>query len=415
MFLLLVLGLSPAVPCLALAAPGHSERDSDLRARFDEGMDLPPTVYHGTFDAPPLPHWKVRLPGGRVAAGTHTERARPVPIGEHLLVGSAAGQALYMLSRRDGSLVRTFSAAGSVESEPTVAGDRVYFTDTAGYTWSYRLDGELVWKHKGGAPILVRPTVHQDRVYVTNVDDLAVALNAEDGSLLWRYRRPPDLTRAGELALYAAPPAVVLGEEVLLGFSDGFVVALDADEGEVAWERRVGEGRYPDLVAAPVPHQSDIFAAGYFTPFVAIDRATHNIRWRLELGAASAPAIDATAEEAILYLAGTDGALHAVASVTGAELWTWDSQTPGALTTPLITPAGLLVGSSDGQVYLVNPADGRELWRYHEPVLLDGVTSAPAIDGRQLLFISNAGWLHSMVVPRHPPERPTPPYPSRHP
>jgi len=415
MVLLLALGLSLGVPRLAIAAPGVPDQESDLEARFARGLELPPALYEGTFRAPPVPHWKVRLPGGRVSAGTHTERSRPALVGTHLLVGSAAGRALYMLSRRDGSLVRAFPAAGSVESEPAVDGDRVYFTDTAGNTWAYRLDGELVWKHSGSAPILVRPTVDEGRVYVTNVDDLAVALDAEDGSLLWRYRRPPDLTRSAELALYAAPPAMVIGDEVLFGFSDGFVVALDADEGDVSWERRVGEGRYPDLVAAPVPYQSDIFAAGYFTPLVAIDQATRNIRWRLELGAASAPAIDTSAEDAVLYLPGTDGVLHAVATITGAELWTWDSESAGALTTPLITPAGLVVGSSDGQIYLVDPIDGQEVWRYHEPVLLDGVTNAPAIDGRQILFVSNAGWLHSMLVPREPREQPTLPYPSRHP
>jgi len=415
MTLLLALGLSLGVPGLASSALDLSDRASDLETRFEMGPEAPPALFPGTFSAPPVPQWAVRLPGGRVAASSHTERCRPVLVGPHILVGSAAGQALYLLSRRDGGLVRSFPAAGSVESEPALADDVVYFTDTAGYTWAYRLDGELLWKHRGTAPILVRPTIDHGRVYVTDVDDLAVALDAQDGSLLWRYRRPPDLTRSGELALYAAPPAVVIEDEVLFGFSDGFVVALDAEEGEVSWERRVGEGRYPDLVAAPVPYQSDIFAAGYFTPLVAIDRATRNVRWRLELGAANAPVVDTTPEQAILYLPGTDGVLYAVVALTGAELWAWDSETRGALTTPLITPAGLVVASSDGQVYIVDPTDGHELWRYHEPVLLDGVTSAPAIDGRQIVFVSNAGWLHSMIVPREFNRGPSPPYPSRHP
>lgn len=391
----------------ALAAPD----DDGLASRFDLGLHVPETAWDGAFDAPPVAQWKARLPGGRVAAGTHTERTRPVVVGDSLLVGSAGGSALYQLSRRDGSLLRTYPAQGSVESEAVVADDRVYFSDRAGSTWCYTLAGELVWQHRGSAPVLVRPTVAGGRVYVTNVDDLAVALDASDGELQWRYRRPPDLTREAELALYAAPPAVVLEDRVMLGFSDGSVVAMDAERGDIVWERPVGEGRYPDVVAAPVAWGGDLYASGYFTPLVAIDRETQNVRWRLELGAANAVALDATLAEPVLYHPGTDGVLRAVVARTGEQLWAWDSQTSGALTTPVLTDAGLVVASSDGLVYLVDAETGAEVWRYHEPRRLNGVTSAPTVAGRQLLFVSNAGWLHSMIVPRPVPEPPPARYP----
>lgn len=387
-----------------------SER-SDLSERFDLSIEIPDTGwYEGSFDRPPVSDWRVRLPG-RVSAGTHTERTRPVLHGEHVYVGSAGGDALYVLRRRDGSLARSFPASAPVESEPVVTDERVYFTDTGGSTWAYAHDGELLWQHEGSAPILVKPTVHGDRLYVTNVDDLAYALDLGDGTLQWRYRRPPDLTRATELALYGAPEAVVLGDLVLVGFSDGALVAIEADSGEVAWERRVGEGRYPDLVAAAVAVGSDVIASGYFAPLVAIDQGTQNVRWRLEHGAAHAPAIHGVGERAMLYHPGTDGVLRAVEARTGDVQWSWDSETPGALTTPTMTPAGLLTASSDGQIYLIDMNRGEAVWTYREPVRLVGVTSAPVVDGRQVLFVTNAGWLHSMRVPRQSEPASSPPYP----
>ncbi|MEQ1501620.1 MAG: PQQ-binding-like beta-propeller repeat protein [Myxococcota bacterium] len=123
-------------------------------------------------------------------------------------------------------------------------------------------------------------------------------------------------------------------------------------------------------------------------------------------GAPGSPTARAvSAAGAVLIHPGSDGKLRAVATLTGAELWTWDSGTTGALTSPVETPAGLLVGSSEGSVYLVDPKTGDELWRWHEPYLLRGVSAEPAVDGRQAVFVSNAGYLYSLIVPAPTPPR----------
>jgi outer membrane protein assembly factor BamB len=367
-----------------------------------EPFEPPAALYPGQFDGPPASHWQRRLPGRVVNSASHAERTRPTVHGGVLLIGAAGGKGLYMLSRRDGGLIRTLPANGSVESEAAIFEDKVYFSDTAGMTWCYTIEGEKVWSHQSGAPILVRPTVADGRVYLTNVDDLAVALDASTGDLVWRYQRQKDFMREAELALYAAPPALVLDELVVLGFSDGSLVTVNRETGDQVWDRRVGEGRYPDLVAAPTAHGQDIYSSGYFRPLVAIDQTSHNIRWRQDIGAANSPVIDDSGAATILFHPGTDGKLRAIVTLTGAEKWTWNSGTTGALTSPVITPAGLLVGSSEGSLYLVDKESGAQLWRYHEEVRLEGIAAPPVVAGRQLLFVTNAGNLYSMLVPKEP-------------
>ncbi len=378
---------------VALAAP-------DL-ALVDAPPLAPPSGRRpGTFDAPPALAWRARLPGPPMNTSVHAEHTRPLPVGDDgLLVGSAAGDALYLLARRDGALRTAYPASGSVESEPMVHDGRVYFADVAGDTWCYELDGTLVWRHDGNAPVLVKPVLHQGLVFVTNVDDLAVALDADNGELIWRYQARRDYTRQAELALYAAPPAVIAGDEVLLGFSDGSLVALDWRTGEERWSKRIGEGRYPDLVAEPVVHGTDLYVSGYYRPLVALDLASRTVRWRVDQGAADRVVVDTRTEPATVYHPGSDGTLRAVNSLTGAIRWEWDSGMSGALTAPVITPAGLLVGSGQGGVYLVDPDTGETRWRFNEPYLLQGVSSRPVVDGRQAYFVSNAGWLYGMVVP----------------
>jgi outer membrane protein assembly factor BamB len=370
-----------------------------------------PAPYEGAFDAAPAFQYSVALPGGRSEALTHAEWSSPVLDGDLIFVGSASGRALFALSRRDGTLLHTYPAAAPVESEAVVSAGKVYFSDSGGNTWCYRLDGTLVWTHDGTAPILVAPTVDEAHglVLVTAVDDLAMALRLDDGQLVWQYKARRDPSRRAELSLYASPRAVVAddGTTLLLGFSSGAVVAVDLVSGDESWSRAVGEGRYPDVVADVVTSGPSLFASGYFGPFVAVDRQTHDVLWRVEAGAAHAPLLVAEDGRTTLYHPGTDGDLRAVNPVTGAVRWEWDSDTTGAITTPRWTAAGLVVASSEGGLWLVDPDRGETVWKWREPLLLTGISSPPTVEGRQLVFVTNAGRLYSLLVPEaSPPPRP---------
>ena len=354
-----------------------------------------------SLDAAPVPHWQRALPGGKLNVASHAEHARPFFYKGSIFVGSAAGTALYKLSRSNGSLLHSYPASASVESEPVIIDDVIYFADTAGVTWAYSLSGELIWSYETHAPINAHPTISGEFVIVCNVDDLVIALNRSTGEMQWRYAHKADLSRESELSLFSAPPAVVTGENALVGFSDGALIALKIDTGEVEWSRRIGEGRYPDLLAAPLVVGDAVYTSGYFKPFVAVDLKTQTVRWRFDAGAAQAPTVaaDEDSGEMTLYHPGTDGELRAFSTVTGEEMWSWDSDTAGSLSTPVVTKAGLFTSSSEGGVYLVDIKTGTEIWRYHEELNLIGVTSAPAVDDRQLVFVTNAGNIVSMVTP----------------
>ena len=354
------------------------------------------TVLEGRFDAPPVEHWRMRLPE-RHPSFSHTELSRPASDGDSIFVGIAAVNALVQLDRATGEVVSRYKANAPVQSEPVLVDGTVTFTDGAGYTWRYEVGArDHSWVHYGGAPITSAPTVTGNRVFVASVDDVVYALNASDGALVWRYSRPPDAARTSELALFGAPSPVIAGRLVLAGFNDGALVGLAADDGEVNWERRVGEGRYPDLIAPPLVDGTDCYVGGYSEPLVSLDLVSLNVRWRLDVGSAAPPLL--TGE--VLYHGGVDGKLRAIDRQTGAEQWVWDSDTDGALTQPQLLEAGLLVASSEGALYLVDPSTGELSWEYDPGFMLDGITVAPLVVGRQLVAVTNAGWVMSLLAPR---------------
>jgi outer membrane protein assembly factor BamB len=360
--------------------------------------DLPVYAdFSGSFAQAPVPHWERRLPGARIMATSHSERARAVADDARIYLGHAAASELLALSRSGGAIEMRYPASAPVQAEPLLTDAGVIFCDSAGTTWRYPRDADTPrWEHYGGAPINARPTEHEGLLFVSNVDDVVYALNAGDGTLRWRYDRPQDPTRESELSLFGSTSPVVAGPYVLTGFSDGALVALDRETGAQVWERRVGEGRYPDIIAAPVVDGGDVFVSGFSEPLVSMDLETRNVRWRLDVGGAAPPLV----EGAVIFHGGSDGKLRAIDRLTGALLWTWDSTTTGALTTPQLVEAGLIAASSDGGIFLLDPETGDQRWTFEPLYLLDGFTATPLVVGRQLIATSNSGVLHSMVSPR---------------
>ena len=371
-----------------------------------QGTDVPPPADDLAFDAAPVLDWRVPLPGPKMSASIHTEAGGPLIHGNHIYVGTASDDVLLVLHREDGRLVTRLEASAGVQSTPVIVADHLYYTDTAGTTWCRSLeDYAVVWSHAGGAPILSAPTVLSDRVVVANVENVLVALDAQTGALVWRHAQRLDPSRSTELELYGAPAPTLAGELLLSGFSDGSMVALDLESGTVVWQRRVGEGQYPDIIAEALVIEgaggtTDAIVSGYTEPLVSIELESRNVRWRHDVGGACAAVLGA---ERRIYHGGNDGVLRAIDAVTGAIAWEWDSETEAALTQPVLTEAGLLVGASAGGFSLIDVDDGSLAWRFDDGYELAGITAAAAVHGRQAVVLTNAGNLYSFVVPQEEP------------
>ena len=130
---------------------------------------------------------------------------------------------------------------------PPIVNDGVMFITTPG-AQVYALDartGEQLWRYRRQLPfdlMQLHPTnrgvgLYEDKVLVATVDTFVVALNARTGEVEWEtavedYRRGYYMTLA----------PLVAGGNVMVGVSGGefgirgFVMALDADTGEIAWK-----------------------------------------------------------------------------------------------------------------------------------------------------------------------------------
>lgn len=363
------------------------------------------------FDAAPVIVWSAALPGVPEATATRSEPSSPVVAGDRIYVGYSGQSALLVLDRADGRLIGTLPARAPVASAPLVRDGRVWFSDTAGYTFCYLLNQVTLrsptpaWSHYSGAPIVSGYTEVDGALLFANVDDTVYALDEATGALRWRHAHRLDAARASSLELFGAAPPVVADGEAWVGFSDGFLVGLSAATGNEDKTVVVGEGSYPDVIAPAYAAPGTLVAAGFSGPLVSLDPATRAVRWRVEAGTASAM----LEHDGVLYVGGSDGKLRAVTLRTGELLWTWDARVGGTIGQPVWTDAGLLVAAGEGSAYVLDPATGTVRWTFDPGVLVNGIAATPAVEGADAYIVTNAGIVYGLRVPRAR-ESSTPPW-----
>ncbi len=156
---------------------------------------------------------------------------------------------------------------------PAVAGDVAHVPCRGPYLLAVGLDGQLRWRFTAQASpnawLDQTPVVVGEHVYAVLGIGTVVALQAEDGSLVWRADVGPTGKRL-------SPPASD-GQRLYLGARDG-LHALDLADGRAAWSfptpRRVA--------AAPVVAGGVVYAACHDHHLYALDAATGQQLWLYE-------------------------------------------------------------------------------------------------------------------------------------
>lgn len=238
----------------------------------------------------------------------------------------------------------------------------------AGATYSLPLEFSQTEKLKWQAPLgegISSPIVADGRVFVTGMvaeQKFAVfCFDAARGQLLWRREfetgKLPRITPPNSQA--SSTPASD-GKRVYVYFSTLGIVALDAADGKVAWQRPLPAPAYlMDWGAASSPivyrdfvifNQDDDLSPTLF----AFDAATGRERWRAErpdmLAGYSIPVVCEANGQTDIVVAGS-GKLKGYDPETGAERWTCNTMLRTIMSSPVVR---------DGIIYVANQSYGDE-------------------------------------------------------
>ena len=233
----------------------------------------------------------------------------------------------------------------------TDKGEVVALDVTGKPSWTTNVAGEVI-----------APPVVAGRVVVARTSDGRIfGLNTADGKRIWVFQRPtPALLLRSEAGVLAQ------GGDVVAGYPNGKLIALDADDGKLTWEVTVSPPRgttelerIADVAGLPVVEGNAICAAAFQGKVACFDIQSRNTTWSRDVSSARALARDAKH----LYVVDESGAVHALDKATGTSVWKQDKLQHRRLTAPVVHAGRVVVGDGFGFLHVLSADDGELVGR----------------------------------------------------
>jgi outer membrane protein assembly factor BamB len=316
------------------------------------------------------------------------EFASPVSNGRSIYVGTSAGM-FFCLDAHRGQVRWRFKTNGVIDARPLYVEARNAVFFGGGDSHLYALDaetGKLLWKQRTRGLVRLAPVYADGRLHVVTDEDRLFAVDAATGKWLWQYERevPEAFTIHGQ----AGP--TIHGGKVYAGFADGYLVALNQKTGEVVWSRSLAAAadQYVDVDTTPVIHRDVLYAASHTGGLYAMSPKDGTVHWRFDV--VGAGTVRVTGDR--IYFTAPQAGLH-VLDLKGRLLWRQGIGKGGQLTSPLLVAQYLVFAGADAGLYVVDRESGT-LLQFFSPG--PGISGEPTLHGRDLLVLSNGGYLYRM-------------------
>lgn len=254
-------------------------------------------------------------------------------------------------------------------------------------------NGDIIWRKTIPAAARAAPTVLDNRIFVTTLDGRVFAMNATDGSILWDYT---GITESAALVGAASPAAN--RDIVIPVFSSGEITALRIENGSVAWTDNLsavrgfgGLATISDIKALPVIDKGLVIAISFNGRLAAIDERTGSRVWQREMSGDQTPWVAGNH----IFVLTSNNELVALGRETGAIRWVaslprFDDDTRLNFTGPVLAGGRLIVAGTDGKVFEISPENGEILSQWNAGKT---VTIPPIVAGGTLYILSEDGTL----------------------
>jgi outer membrane protein assembly factor BamB len=260
----------------------------------------------------------------------------------------SAGNGLYALQARDGSLVWR-QQNRSRYSPPALSKEFVYVCSEDGTVSAFHVDdGSFYWQVSIQNIAVIRPVLLGDRIYVRSVSGSVYALHASNGSVLWQRQG-----REQHLIFLAAALDVVYLVEFGRGLS-----ALRASDGTLLWFKPLNVVGLGDPMV-----DNGVLYLNTTSDIYAYQLSDGSLLWQVSLS----HIISITARNARLFICagqGTNGEVIALQAKDGASLWRWPTTlSQGGITVPSVAYETVYVGigATDG-LYALDSTTGNARW-----------------------------------------------------
>ncbi len=293
---------------------------------------------------------------------------------------------------KDSATLWSVKLPAATSAGATIGNDAVFVPTTNGKLYALNVkNGEQLWSVDLPDQSNTPPTYGKGQVFVKTIDDQLVALDASNGQLKWKYDEG-----ATQLQLMGSSRAIVAGNTVYAGFSDGKLSAFNAANGQLLWQTLIAVprgfsdvGRMVGISADPVVTGNTVYAASYHGTISALNATNGDILWQHPLSSYAGLAV---ANDAV-YASDSRGRIWAFSRRNGIVLWKQRALRDRQITGPALVGNNIVVADHEGNVHWLSQQDGHFVARIK---LTNGsITSTPQVSGNMVLLRANNG---SMAV-----------------
>ncbi|MDF7774622.1 PQQ-binding-like beta-propeller repeat protein [Sphingomonas sp. AOB5] len=313
--------------------------------------------------------WSVQIAGGnkreRLAASPVVDENRLFVVdveGTVTAFAADSGSKLWAVS----TVKDTENKSARFGGGASVEAGRVYASNGLGDVVALdATNGNEVWRKRPGGPLRGSPTVANGQVYVVTQDNQLIALNQEDGAVVWTVSA--SLETQGVFGV--AAPAVAQGT-VVAGFSSGELNAYRYENGLSLWTDVLSRSSIStsvsslsDIDAEPVMDRGRVYAVGQGGRMVAMDVTSGTRLWEQNVAGISTPWV---AGEWI-FIVTDDARLLCLSRGSGKIRWISQLKhyrnekkktNPISWTGPILAGNRLVLVNSRGEIVSASLADG---------------------------------------------------------
>ncbi|MEA3253216.1 MAG: outer membrane protein assembly factor BamB [Pseudomonadota bacterium] len=250
-------------------------------------------------------------------------------------------------------------------------------------------DGSIIWRSRVSSEVLAAPQPNSELLVVQSVDGAVTALDRASGEERWTYTsNEPALTLRG-----TGTPRVI-NQVSFAGFANGRLVTLDNRSGQPLWDMRVAVpsgrtevDRLVDLDGQPLlTRDGRLYVTSYNGRLLALEATSGEIIWERDASSYLSPVLVGDT----LYTVTEDSHVMAINAKSGQVMWESDALEGRSLTAPAFVDGRLAVGDFAGYVHLLDAESGELVGRSE---LGTAISLSPLADGQQLYVMDDDGAL----------------------
>ncbi len=283
------------------------------------------------------------------------------------------------------------SESDRVKLVPFVTDGRVYVANREGVIKALdSSNGRVIWKvEKEGLEISGGPGAGEGLVLVGTSNGEVLALSAQDGSEVWSSRVSSEVLSV---------PKAALGM-VVVHTVDGKLYALNVSDGKIAW---MYDRSIPVLTlhgsSSPVISGSKVFCGFANGKLIAFDLESGQQYWEATIAVPSGRSElermvdidgDPVVQGGVVYVATYQGQLAAVDVSSGDVVWRRELSSYAGLGADY---KNLYVSDAEDNVWAIDPNNSSSMWKQDK--LHGRKLTAPAVLGEYIVVGDFEGYLH---------------------